>query len=219
MSWVNTFEAAKRDVFMQQNVPRRPEPEEPYSPMITDSTNPSFSFSREDLAGSQDGTSPKSNGDSEESKPLGSLGGWAASVPGVSLLLSSYAGAGTTQAKSNLATESRDAPEADVDQDKQAGDEEITTSGSETAKPDSKSALAVVTTLPTLMQQTKDGGPLPPVLDTETLPSSRSKSLSEVSSTVPEPTSGHSQQLSEIEKLMNSSLHLVPKATPLPVSE
>jgi len=219
MSWVDTFEAAKRDVFMQQNVPRRPEPEEPYSPMILDSTSPSFSFSREDLAGSQEGTPPKSSGDADESKPLGSLGGWAASVPGVSLLLSSYAGAGTTQAKSNSATDSKDASDVDADQDKQTADEEIGASGSETVKPDSNSTLSAVTTLPTLMQQTKEGGPLPPVLDTETLPHSLSKSLGEVSSTPPEQTLGHSPQLSEIEKLMNSSLHLVPKATPLPISE
>lgn len=216
MSWVNTFEAAKRDVFFQQNTPKYPEPEEPYSPMIPDSTGPSFSFSGEDMAGSQEGILSLSNGDAEDSKPLGLGLSWAASVPGVSLLLGSYAGTGAGPAKSS--TEVSETAEKSTIVENQAADKEASSSGSELTKPDTKPSLAVVSSPTAMLQQTRGSGPLPPVLDVDTILHSRSKSLGDNGNVVPE-TSGQSQQLSEIEKLMTSSHHLVPKATPLPVSE
>ncbi|KAF9325920.1 SNF1-interacting protein [Podila minutissima] len=205
MSWVNTFEAAKRDVFLQQNFPQRPEPEEPYSPMVPDNSSPSFSFSGEDLLPSKQGDDSNST---ETSKPSGSLGlGWAASVPGVSLLLGSYAGNSTTSATTSDPSVATN----------EAGENELNSS---TYPPnqdsESQSTLPADSAPPTSTQQSRDGSSPPPSLDTATLTHSRSIPTIENAS---EPTTEHTRQQSEIEKLMTSSLHLVPKATPLATTD
>lgn len=218
MSWVNTFEAAKRNMFLQQNLPLPHEPEEPYSPMIPDSAQPQFSFSGEDLL---DAARPKLNSETDNSRPTGSLGlGWAANVPGVSLLLGSIsnnASAAATKPGSGAETSRNGADNADKSAE-QAGDSSEAKAGTEVSKPESQSSLSANTTVPTLVLPSKDGGPLPPMLDTETQPMVRSRSGTEVTVNPDRPT-GHSQQQSEIERLMTSALHLVPKATPLAVSE
>lgn len=205
MSWVNTFEAAKRDVFLQQNFPQRPEPEEPYSPMVPDNSSPSFSFSGEDLLPSKQGDDSNST---ETSKPSGSLGlGWAASVPGVSLLLGSYAGNSTTSAiTSDPSVATNEAGENELNSSTQPPNQDS----------ESQSTLPADSAPPTLTQQTRDGSSPPPSLDTATLTHSRSIPTIE---NAYEPTTEHTRQQSEIEKLMTSSLHLVPKATPLATTE
>lgn len=214
MCWVNTFEAAKRDVFLQQHLPRHPEPEEPYSPMVPDSTGPSFSFSSEDLAGAQEGVLTRSNGDAEESNALGLGLSWAASVPGVSLLLGSYAGTGAGPSKS--ATEpSETTADKTTELESQATDQGTSASGSEMIKSDSKPWVSIGTARPTSSASAN----VSPVVDTESPPHIRCRSAGDNSSVVHDQTAGHGQQQSEIEKLMKSSHHLVPKATPLPVSE
>ncbi|KAK3837284.1 MAG: hypothetical protein JOS17DRAFT_733731 [Linnemannia elongata] len=217
MSWVNTFEAAKRDMFLQQNLPLPHEPEEPYSPMIPDSAQPQFSFSGDDLL---DAARAKLNSETENSRPTGSLGlGWAANVPGVSLLLGSIgnnASAAASKPGSGTETSKNGADNADKSAE-QAGDSSEAKAGTEVSKPESQSSLSVNTTVPTLVFPSKDGG-LPPVLDTETQPMVRSRSGTEVTVN-PDRPAGHSQQQSDIERLMTSALHLVPKATPLAVSE
>ncbi|KAH7055235.1 hypothetical protein BKA57DRAFT_453347 [Linnemannia elongata] len=218
MSWVNTFEAAKRDMLLQQHLPRPREPEEPYSPMIPDSAQPQFSFSGEDLL---DAARAKLNSETENSRPTGSLGlGWAANVPGVSLLLGSIgnnASAAATKPGSGAETSRNSADNADKSAE-QAGDSSEAKAGVEGSKPESQPSLSVNTTVPTLVLPSKDGGPPPTVLDTEAQPMVRSRSGSEVTVN-PDRPGGHSHQQSEIERLMTSSLHLVPKATPLAVSE
>ncbi|KAF9149521.1 SNF1-interacting protein [Linnemannia schmuckeri] len=218
MSWVNTFEAAKRDMLLQQNLPRPHEPEEPYSPMIPDSAQPQFSFSGEDLL---DAARAKPNSEAENSRPTGSLGlGWAANVPGVSLLLGSIGNntsSATTKAGSGTESSGNGADNTDKSTD-QAGDSSEAKAGTEGSKPESQSSLSVSTSVPTLILPSKDGGPLPPVLDTEAQSMVRSRSGTEVTVN-PDRPAGHSQQQSEIERLMTSALHLVPKATPLAVSE
>ncbi|KAF8984795.1 SNF1-interacting protein [Entomortierella lignicola] len=169
LSWVNTFEASKRDMLLQQCLPGKSEPEEPYSPML-DSAHPSFSFSGEDLMKT---AMSKSNENLGESRSLGPLG-WAANMPGVSLLLNSYNG------------NTSDKDESDT-------------------SPDSNTLIPVQSSVATLTEGTDS-------------PPNRSTSSSDppVSG---EQRSGPSQQVSEIEKLMTSSLHLVPKARPPFVSE
>ncbi|KAF9178965.1 SNF1-interacting protein [Haplosporangium sp. Z 11] len=212
MSWVNTFEAAKRDALLQQNLPRPVERDEPYSPMIPDTVNSVFTFSEDGSLGSQGSTS---NNGTEEAKPSGSLGlGWAANVPGVSLLLGSInPGVGRTSPTSDLANAEKTLKQSDPT----SVPPEITMD-TEASKAESESVPAIDTSAPALSQQTKDGPSLPPVLNTENLPPPRSRSVAEVITNPDQPT-GHSQQLSEIEKLMTSSLHLVPRPTHLPVSE
>ncbi|KAF9358483.1 SNF1-interacting protein [Mortierella sp. AD094] len=189
LSWVGTFEAAKRDVLLQQYLPGKLEPEEPYSPLV-DSANPSFSFSGEELLGA----SMKSNEDSGESKSNGPLGlGWAANVPGVSLLLNSYAG------NSNYS-----ATDKNTDQEGQADQLEVKTEVD--ASLDRKTSTPVQPTTSTLAQ------------DIEGPTHSRSKFAGDSLASA-EQRSGHTQQISEIEKLMTSSLHLVPKTRPTFMSE
>jgi hypothetical protein len=216
MSWVNTFEAAKRDMFLQQNLPRPHEAEEPYSPMIPDSAQPQFSFSGEDLL---DAARAKINSETENSRLTGSLGlGWAASVPGVSLLLGSI-GNNVSPAitkSGNGAESSGNGPDNAGKGTDQAGDSSETKTGPEGSKPESQSSLPMTTSVPTLILPSND--PLPSVLDNGTQPMVRSRSGTDVTVNPDRPT-GHSQQQSEIERLMNSALHLVPKATPLAVSE
>lgn len=219
MSWVNTFEAAKRNMFLQQNLPPPHEPEEPYSPMIPDSAQPQFSFSGDDLL---DAARSKLNSETENSRPTGSLGlGWAANVPGVSLLLGSIGNnvsAGATKSRSGAESSGNGADSSDS-ADKsadQAGDFSEIKVGTEGLKPESQSSLSVTTSVPTLILPSKD--PPPSVLDTETQPMVRSRSGTDVNVN-PDRPAGHSQQQSEIERLMTSALHLVPKATPLAVSE
>ncbi|KAG0031189.1 SNF1-interacting protein [Podila clonocystis] len=205
MSWVSTFEAAKKDVFLQQNFPQRPESEEPYSPMVLDNSSPSFSFS-EDMLHSKQGDDSNST---ETSKPSGSSAlGWAASVPGVSLLLGSYAGNNTT-----ASTTTSDPSGAT----NEAGENEL---NSFTQPPnhdsESQSTLPADSAPSASMQQTRDGpSPLPSV-DTSSLTHSRSMPIIENAS---ESTTEHTRQQSEIEKLMTSSLHLVPKATPIATTD
>ncbi|KAG0073720.1 SNF1-interacting protein [Podila epicladia] len=205
MSWVNTFEAAKRDVFLQQNFPQRQEPEEPYSPMVPDNSSPSFSFSGEDLLPSKQGDDSNST---ETSKPSGSLGlGWAASVPGVSLLLGSYAGNNTTSATtSDPYVATNEAGENELDGSTQPPNQDL----------EPQSTLPADSAPPTSTQQTRDGPSPPPSMDTVTLTHSHSTPIIENAS---EPTNEHTRQQSEIEKLMTSSLHLVPKATPLATTD
>ncbi|KAG0285873.1 SNF1-interacting protein [Linnemannia gamsii] len=216
MSWVSTFEAAKRNMFLQQNLPRPHEPEEPYSPMVPDSAQPQFPFSGEDLL---DAARSKLNSETENSRPTGSLGlGWAANVPGVSLLLGSIGNnVSAAAAKSGNEAESsgNGADSANKSAD-QAGDSSEAKVGTEGSKPESQSSLSVATTVPTLILPSKD--PLPSVMDTETQPMVRSRSGTDANVNSDRPA-GHSQQQSEIERLMTSALHLVPKATPLAVSE
>ncbi|KAF9420572.1 SNF1-interacting protein [Podila epigama] len=234
MSWVSTFEAAKRDVFMQQNIPRRPEPEEPYSPMVSDNAGPSFSFSGSDLmASAAAADSAKTNNESETgeaNKPSGSLGlGWAASVPGVSLLLGSYAGNTTTSTSSSSSSSSSSATataskvEGGTDNDATGNDD---SSGTKSANADDKTtkqadinepqdASGSDFVVPAFSQQAKEGSPLPS-LDISSLPQSRSMpNMDSVNAEISE----HTRQQSEIEKLMTSSHHLVPKATPIAISE
>ncbi|KAF9210801.1 SNF1-interacting protein [Podila verticillata] len=208
MSWVNTFEAAKRDVFLQQNFPQRPEPEEPYSPMVPDNSSPSFSFSGEDFLASARSKPGEDSNATETSKPSGSLGSWAASVPGVSLLLGSYAGNNTT-----TSTTTSDPSVAT----NEAGENE---SGSSSQPTNQDTELQRQSTLPAdsppaSTQQAWDGPSPPPSLDTATLTHSRSMPIFESASESTE----HTRQQSEIEKLMTSSLHLVPKATPLATTD
>ncbi|KAI1315159.1 SNF1-interacting protein [Mortierella claussenii] len=204
MSWVNTFEAAKRDVLQQQNTPHLPEPDEPYSP-IPDSANQPFSFSGDDLLTAQTSLS-KSADEEEDPKPTGSgsgasgLGGWAANVPVVSLLLNSYAAKSDSPDNTTTSTEkTSNAPPA----------QEVT------ALENNNNTALVETTMtdipppPNSLQHSSR----PSTLDTDTSIHARSRSVGDM------PAGGHTHQLSEIEKLMNSSLHLVPKASPLAVSE
>lgn len=185
MSWVNTFEAAKRDAIVQ-TTPRRSEPDEPYSP-IPDSANPSFSFSGEDLLKA----STKSTDESEDTKPTGPLGlAWAANVPGVSLLLNSMTGA-----TNGPSTDTSDNPDKSTEQ--VAPPNSSQTTSSTDPKTDSAQTLT---------------------LDTGVSTRQRSWSVGDAGSSA-DARSGHSQQVSEVERLMTSSLHLVPKPTPLPASE
>lgn len=215
MSWINTFEAAKRDALLQQNLPRPVEREEPYSPMIPETVNSVFTFSEDGLLGSQGADGSTSNNETEEAKPSGPLGlGWAANVPGVSLLLGSMnPSAGKTSSTPDLTN----ADKTHKQSDPTSTPPEITMN-TEASKSESKSVLAIDTSALTSSQQTKDGSSLPPVLNTENLPPPQSRSVVEVVTNPDQPT-GHSQQLSEIERLMTSSLHLVPKSMPLPASE
>ncbi|KAF9920933.1 SNF1-interacting protein [Linnemannia zychae] len=214
MSWVNTFEAAKRDMFLQQNLPRRHEPEEPYSPMVPDSAHPQFSFSGEDILAAQTRLNNETNG----SRPIGPLGlGWAANVPGVSLLLGSYgnvtSGSATKPGEESLGNEGDST-------DKAVAHTDITPEakvGTEGSKPESQQSLSVNTTVPTLAQSVKEGG-AHPALDTDTQRMTRSRSGHDIAVN-PDRLPGHTQQVSEIERLMTSALHIVPKATPLAVSE
>ncbi|KAF8929529.1 SNF1-interacting protein [Dissophora ornata] len=212
MSWVNTFEAAKRDMLMQQTFPRHPESDEPYSP-IPDSANPSFSFSGEDLLAAETARL-KLNEETEESKSAGALGlGWAANVPGVSLLLGSYAGINNPTNKPGPATDPS-VPASNVAGENYGQsnpvDQPDNNTGTAPPTPESRTGLGI------------DIGPVslprPSSIDTEAAVHPRSRSVGEVSAGS-EQRSSHSQQLSEIEKLMTSSLHLVPKATHLAVSE
>ncbi|KAF9432445.1 SNF1-interacting protein [Entomortierella beljakovae] len=187
LSWVNTFEAAKRDALLQQCLPVKSEPEEPYSPMI-DSANRSFSFSEEELLGSLDS---KSNGESEEPKPSGSLGlGWAANVPGVSLLLNSYTG-------NNISPSN-------------GSSEKNSSSTNQTDHLENTNEINVA--LDSVMA--KSSQPTAPSNGQDAELDSSSRFTGE-----PPASSGHSQQTSEIERLMTSSLHLIPKAKPPPASE
>ncbi|KAF9308795.1 SNF1-interacting protein [Podila horticola] len=205
MSWVSTFEAAKRDVFLQQNFPQRPEPEEPYSPMVPDNSSPSFTFTGEDLLRSKQGDDSTS---AETSKPSGSLGlGWAASVPGVSLLLGSYASNNTTNTTTSDPSMTTN----------EAGEIESSSSAQPpTQETESQSALPADSAPTASTQQARDGSSPPLSLDTSTLTHSRSIPIIE---NAPESTTEHTRQQSEIEKLMTSSLHLVPKATPLATTD
>ncbi|KAG0199260.1 SNF1-interacting protein [Mortierella sp. GBA30] len=222
MSWANTFEAAKRDMLLQQHLPRHPEPEEPYSPLVPDSANASFSFSGEDLLGSH--TALRSDVGAEESRFGSALSlGWAANVPGVSLLLGSYAGSTPPSSKSPTmpdptASVQEDVADQSVDQSDSRPPSETKT-GAEASKSESRPILSVDTSPKnTQLQQARDEMLAPRPLSTDRTARSRSKSVSDVV-TNPEQASGRNPQISEIEKLMTSSLHLVPKATPLAVSE
>ncbi|KAF9995583.1 SNF1-interacting protein [Entomortierella chlamydospora] len=178
LSWVSTFEAAKRDMLLQQYLPGKPEPEGPYSPLV-DSATRSFSFSGEELLEA----SMKSNEDSGETKSNVPLGlGWAANVPGVNLLLNSYAG------NSNNS--------ADQQEVKTEVDASLSTKASTPAQP----------TVPTSTQ------------DIESPPHTHSRFAGDPLASA-EQSSGHIQQVSEIERLMKSSLHLVPKTKPTDMSE
>ncbi|KAF9986670.1 SNF1-interacting protein [Modicella reniformis] len=208
MSWVSTFEAAKRESLMQQGLPRRPEADEPYSP-IPDSANPSFSFSGEDVLKA----AQLKSSEAEESKPSGPLGlAWAANVPGVSLLLGSYTGNNSpSNGKDEISNEpSTGCPDsADKNSEQEATQDSLqTTSGTDIPRTDSTQGLGI----------TANTNPRPPTLDTDASTHLRSWSVGDVP-TNSEQRSGHSHQLSEIEKLMTSSLHLVPKPTPLAVAE
>ncbi|CAO3568152.1 unnamed protein product [Mortierella alpina] len=222
MSWANTFEAAKRDMLLQQHLPRHSESDEPYSPMVPDSAHPTFSFSDEGLLDSQNAEKA-----TEESKFSAALGlGWAANVPGVSLLLGSYTGSTPPSSKNSPVPDQHatlqetgdsvtDQPDA-----KLASETEIDTEDSKPeSKPELKPAASVDSSSPVIQQQpVKEGAPPLPLLNTNLAPQSRSKSVGDVG-TNPEQVSGHSQQLSEMERLMTSSLHLVPRAAPMAVSE
>ncbi|KAF9123249.1 SNF1-interacting protein [Mortierella sp. 14UC] len=216
MSWVNTFEAAKRDMLLQQNLPVPHEADEPYSPMIPDSAQPQFSFSGEDLL---DAARTKLNSETENSRPTGPLGlGWAANVPGVSLLLGSYGSNTSTPTKPTFGADAgsgADSPDKGADQ---TGDSSEVKAGAEGSKPESQSSLSTNTSVPTLKLPAKDGETATPVLETESQSMVRSRSGQDITVN-PDRPSGHSQQVSEIERLMTSALHLVPKATPLAVSE
>ncbi|KAF9956706.1 SNF1-interacting protein [Mortierella alpina] len=221
MSWANTFEAAKRDILLQQHLPRHSESDEPYSPMVPDSAHPSFSFTNDGLLDSQNADKA-----TEESKFSAALGlGWAANVPGVSLLLGTYAGSNPPSSKNSPipdqhSTLSENA-EGSTDQPDLSLISETNTSA-EGSKPESKPAISVDTSSPVIQQQqqqpVKEGAPSLPLLNTNLAPHPRAKSVGDIA-TNPEQISGHSQQVSEIERLMTSSLHLVPRAAPLAVSE
>ncbi|KAG0279534.1 SNF1-interacting protein [Linnemannia exigua] len=217
MSWVNTFEAAKRGMLLQQNLPVPHEPDEPYSPMIPDSAQPQFSFSGEDLL---DAARAKLSSETENSRPTGSLGlGWAANVPGVSLLLGSYGSTTSTPTKANFGADAGAGVDSSDKGADQTGDTSEVKAVAEGQKPEPQPSLSISTTLPTLKLPTKDGEPLPPAQEIESQPMARSRSGQDITVIPDRPSSGHSQQVSEIERLMTSALHLVPKATPLAVSE
>ncbi|KAG0313499.1 SNF1-interacting protein [Dissophora globulifera] len=209
MSWVKTFEAAKRDALMQQSVPRRQEPDDLYSP-VPDSANPSFSFSGEDLLAAETARL-KASEDAGDSKPTGPLGlGWAASVPGVSLLLGSY---NNSSAISSANNHSNKAGSASIDA---PGTVAVSSAGDDITTQDLAEKIKAT-------EPPKSEPRTVPIIDTTpaSLPRSapvshsRSRSLEDATAG----GSGHSQQLSEIEKLMTSSIHLVPKATPVAASE
>ncbi|KAG0220545.1 hypothetical protein B0O80DRAFT_451492 [Mortierella sp. GBAus27b] len=202
MSWVNTFEAAKRAVVSQHPTPGRSEPDVPYSP-IPDSANAAFSFSGEDILKANTPAQLKSSDQSEETKPAGPLGlAWAANVPGVSLLLASYTGASNES--------SADATD-NGDKNGEHGtppDSSQTASGTDSTKQDPAQASGTAS----------DATLRLPAIDTGVTTRQRSWSVGDPAASTDQ-RSGHSQQLSEIEKLMTSSIHLVPKPTPLPMSE
>ncbi|KAK3815203.1 MAG: hypothetical protein J3Q66DRAFT_344017 [Benniella sp.] len=199
MSWVNTFEAAKRDAVVQP-APRRSEPDEPYSP-IPDSANPSFSFSGDDLLKASTISQSKSGDESEDAKPTGPLGlAWAANVPGVSLLLGSYSG-NTSGANSTTGTANGSSTDISDNPDKSTEQEAPPNSSQTTSSTDTKTDSTRTLTL-----------------DTGASTRQRSWSVGEPAAGA-DSRSGHSQQVSEVERLMTSSLHLVPKPAPLPASE
>ncbi|KAF9959105.1 SNF1-interacting protein [Mortierella alpina] len=219
MSWANTFEAAKRDMLLQQHLPRHSESDEPYSPMVPDSAHPTFSFTDEGLLDSQNAEKA-----TEESKFSAALGlGWAANVPGVSLLLGSYAGSNPPSSKNSPVPDQHATLQETGDSATDQPDTNLTSEtdiGTEDSKPESKPAVSVDTSSPVIQQQpVKEGAPPPlPLLNTNLAPQPRSKSVGDVG-TNPEQVSGHSQQVSEMERLMTSTLHLVPRAAPMAVSE
>ncbi|KAF9290359.1 SNF1-interacting protein [Mortierella alpina] len=218
MSWANTFEAAKRDILLQQHLPRHSESDEPYSPMVPDSAHPPFSFSENGLLDAQN--ADKAPEDSIFSSALGL--GWAANVPGVSLLLGTYAGSNPPSSKNSPVPDQQSTLQENADSAANQPDSSLTSetnTSAEGSKPELKPATAVDTSSPVIQQQpVKEGAPPLPLLNTNLAPHPRAKSVSDVG-TNPEQVSGHSQQVSEIERLMTSSLHLVPRAAPLPVSE
>lgn len=218
MSWANTFEAAKRDILLQQHLPRHSESDEPYSPMVPDSAHPPFSFSENGLLDAQN--ADKAPEDSIFSSALGL--GWAANVPGVSLLLGTYAGSNPPSSKNSPVPDQQSTLQENADSATNQPDSSLTSetnTSAEGSKPESKPAIAVDTSSPVIQQQpVKEGAPPLPLLNTNLAPHPRAKSVSDVG-TNPEQVSGHSQQVSEIERLMTSSLHLVPRAAPLAVSE
>ncbi|KAF9917453.1 SNF1-interacting protein [Lobosporangium transversale] len=216
MSWVNTFEAAKRDMLMQQSIPRSPEPDEPYSPM-PDSGNPTFSFSADDLLEAHTRANNANNNteEAEESKStsLGPLG-WAANVPGVSLLLSSVAG------KLDSSSDSIDKPAGQMD----PSSTEATQMKGAAGLPASDVSQAP-TSVPPLSLQLSDRSPQDLDADASSA-HERSRLIGDNSATSATTTtiiesqrSGHIHQQSEIEKLMTSSLHLIPKVVPPTASE
>ncbi|KAI7831480.1 hypothetical protein BC939DRAFT_437194 [Gamsiella multidivaricata] len=199
MSWVETFEAAKRDALLQQHLPRPQESDEPYSP-IPDSGNSGFSFSGENLLESEAAAREKSNNDSEESKSAGLLGlGWAVNVPGVSLLLGNNAVSNKTGSGTDSTTV--DGADNNAEATNPADQSETKTSGEGQG-----------TTVET------DVSLRPSTVETDASAHVRSWSIGDVPAG-PEQRSGHTHQMSEIEKLMTSTLHLVPRTTPLAVSE
>ncbi|KAF9930356.1 SNF1-interacting protein [Mortierella alpina] len=218
MSWANTFEAAKRDILLQQHLPRHSESDEPYSPMVPDSAHPTFSFSEDGLLDSQNAERAI-----EESKFSAALGlGWAANVPGVSLLLGTYAGSNPPSSKNSPVPDQHSTLQENADSATDQPSASLTSetdASTEGSKPESKPAISVETSSPVIQQQpVKEGAPPLPLLNTNLAPHPRSKSVGDVS-TNPEQVSGHSQQVSEMERLMTSSHHLVPRAAPLAVSE
>ncbi|KAF9573743.1 SNF1-interacting protein [Mortierella alpina] len=218
MSWANTFEAAKRDILLQQHLPRNSESDEPYSPMVPDSAHPTFSFSEEGLLDSQN--ADKAN---EESKFGAALGlSWAANVPGVSLLLGTYAGSNPPSSKNSPVPDQQSTLQENADSATDQPDTSLTSeadTSTEGLKPESKPTVSVDTSSPVIPQQpVKEGAPTLPPLNTNLTPQPRSKSVGDAGMN-PEQVSGHSQQVSEMERLMTSSLHLVPKAAPPAVSE
>ncbi|KAF9580690.1 SNF1-interacting protein [Lunasporangiospora selenospora] len=213
MSWVNTFEVAKRNVLLQQRAPRSPEPEEPYSP-VPDSANRPFSFSAQDLFESQTGRVTE---ESEATKSTGLGLGWAANVPGVSLLLSSYTGGNNS---STTPKGSSDGESSGL------GTDTVGTSGDEADQQEAKdstggsqldsSAYKEALTQSLSVSQRPENSPVPSCSEVIQGGSARPPVEITVNTAL---LSGQSQQRSEIEKLMTSALHIVPKTQHISVTD
>ncbi|KAF9977276.1 SNF1-interacting protein [Actinomortierella ambigua] len=245
MSWVNTFEAAKREVQEQQRLPKFPDAEEPYSPMpMAESPNSRFSFPLGDNSPGE--KNEADNGTQQQDSKVSGALGWAASVPGFSLLLNTYTGNNSTTNGNGTG----DAPEvaeetstsgADVSEKPEDGSDNAQSSATGIATPADVSPSASTTPPPPIPPNyfgslppgggRKSREPLP-MLDTSRRAASESKvsTLLNVAEGPAAPTSaGHdsvastksfgAHQSSQLEKLMNSAHHLVPKSSPPPAAD
>ncbi|KAG0238160.1 SNF1-interacting protein [Actinomortierella wolfii] len=245
MSWVDTFEAAKREAQVQQQLPKFPDAEEPYSPIPTESAQARFSFPPEEQLESALESNRAQQQDSKASGPLG----WAASVPGFGLLLNTYTGNSTTgssgaspsaptEEQANSSSDTTENPE--VRPDSPPSDAaavptpETSTNGMHNLTASSSSTDSVGPAVSTGGRKPRE--PLP-MLDTKRKAPSEAKAAmlfdpaaaaaAATSATGAATDSGAGSsvkssgpnQPTQLERLMNSSHHLVPKPVPSAVAD
>ncbi|KAG0268543.1 SNF1-interacting protein [Actinomortierella ambigua] len=248
LSWVGTFEAAKREAQEQLRLPKFPDAEEPYSPMpMTEGSQSRFSFPVGDRLG--DGSEVDGGGQPQDSKVSGALG-WAASVPGFSLLLNSYTGNNTSANSLSTGDTSgsteQDAAKSDATEKPEGGPDGAQSPGlgiATTTTPTEESSSASTTPLPPppvghfasmpYGNGRKSRDPLP-MLDTKRRAASETKvpTVADAAQGQSAATSGGndtgvsanskcsgSTPATQLEKLLNSSHHLVPKSSPPPTSD